>query len=623
MAIFKGTTGKQLRIFLERKECIIEEVNQDVYEKYIGGIGYGTKILYDELEPGIDPLGPYNKLIFSTSPITLNKVPGGGSIILCYKSPLTNGWGDARCGCNFGPDLKKAGLDHVIIEGRSETPVYICINNGKVSFKPADHLLGKTVSEKTDQIRNDFEGKKVSVMCIGMAGENKVKFASVMSEGRAAGRTGAGAVMGSKNLIGIAVTGTNEIKPADPEKFIEACKRAFKVIKENPTSEGFRQFGTIGDMPDNDETGDFPTKNWQSNSWGKGAALFDYFQTNNFVKAFGCYTGCPVQCGRLAKVDRGKYKTPLHDGAEYETMSVFTAFVLNEDVDAAVHCSFLCNEFGVDTISCGAVIAFAMECYEKGLLKEDDVDGLDLTWGNAEVLPTLIKKIANREGIGNLLADGVKIASKKIGKGSEKFAIHVKGLEGPAHDPRSGKALAITYAVGNRGMCHIQPLESMAYDKGKMDWGMIKFGVEDPKGFEKWEEKGKGKNIKILQDGLKLPDILSTCKFMMYTGLTLDHWADMLSGLTGINIDGRKLLRIGERVTNLQRLFNMREGFTRKDDTLPTRVMNVPLFGKYKDEPDCAIKNLDAMLEEYYEARGWDKKDGIPKETKLKDLGII
>jgi len=600
----------------------VENIDAKVLRRYLGGAGYGARILYDELKKGIDPLSKANKLIFTTSPLSLNRIPGGGSVMVCFKSPLTKAWSESRCGTDFGPDLKRAGYDAVIIEDRSEKPVYIVINDDDVEIKPAEHLTGKSISEKIKMIREESDDQKISVMCIGPAGEKLVKIAVAMSDGRAAGRCGVGAVMGSKNLIGIAVKGSKEVRVAQPEKLKEAIRKAIKAVRENKVAAGFKEHGTTGEIVPSDAAGDWPTKNWHSNHWGKAEKIYDEFYNNKLKKNHGCYRGCPIACGRIAEVKEGKYKTPVHEGAEYESLSAFTAFVLNDNVDAAIHATYLCNEYGIDTISAGAIIAFAMECYEHGIIEKKDIGDLDLSWGNPDALPELVRLIAMREGIGDILAEGVKIASEKLGKGSEEFAIHGKGLEAPAHDARSGKALAVTYGTANRGMCHIHPLEGMAYDSGKNDFGMVKYGLPDPNTVHRWDEKGKGKSVKILQDGLIIPDILSICKFFMYAGLNIDNYADMLSALTGWEIDGWELLKVGERVTNLQRLFNMREGFGRNDDLLPERVRKIPSFGIYKDEQRCAIKDYDGMLNEYYEARGWDLITGKPSKDKLRELGL-
>jgi len=618
----KGYMGKQLRISLNDESYKTEKINTQVLKDYLGGVGYSAKILYEELEKGTNPLGPKNKLVFATGPLTSYRVPGGGSIEVCFKSPLTMAWGEARCGGNFGPDMKKAGYDFLIIEDKATEPVYLLIDDDRIEFKDASHLLGKTVSEKTRIVREEFEDNDISVMCIGIAGENLVNIATVMFEGRAAGRCGAGAVMGSKNLIAIAVKGSGKIEPENPDDYNIALKEVRNVVKNSEIAKGFREFGTMGDMAGNDEAGDWPTKNWQSNSWGKGQELFNYYSKHNFIKNKMCYKGCPIACGRIASVKEGKFKTPEHNGAEYESLSVFTAFVFNENMDAAIHSSYLCDEYGIDTISAGGIIAFAMECYENGLISKEDTEGLDLSWGNADLLPILIERISKREGIGDILADGVLKAAKKIGKGAEKFAIHCKGLEGPAHDPRSGKALAVTYGTANRGMCHIHPLEGMAYDSGKFDFGMIPYGVPDPNIVDRWDEKGKGRIVKILQDGLIMPDILGVCKFFMYAGVTLEQYAKLLSSFTGWNLKGKNLLRIGERTNNLQRLFNIREGFSKKDDFIPDRAKQRPSFGAYQDKDRCIVKDYEGMLQEYYEARGWNTETGIPTKEKLLELEL-
>jgi aldehyde:ferredoxin oxidoreductase len=617
-----GYAGKHLRISLNNRKVTVENIDPKVLRRYLGGAGYGARILYDELKKGIDPLSKANKLIFATSPLSLNRIPGGGSVMVCFKSPLTNAWSESRCGTDFGPDLKRAGYDAVIIEDRSEKPVYIVINDEDIEIKPADHLTGKSISEKIKMIRDELDDQKISVMCIGPAGEKLIKIAVALSDQRAAGRCGVGAVMGSKNLIGIAVKGSKEVSVAQPEKLKEAIKKAMKVVRENEIAAGFKEHGTTGEMVPNDAAGDWPTKNWHSNHWGKAEKIYDEFYNNKLIKNHACYRGCPIACGRIAEVKEGKYKTPVHEGSEYESLSAFTAFVLNDNIEAAIHATYLCNEYGIDTISAGAIIAFAMECYEHGVIKKKDIGDLDLSWGNPDALPELVRLISMREGIGDILAEGVKIASERLGKGSEEFAIQGKGLEAPAHDARSGKALAVAYGTANRGMCHIHPLEGMAYDSGKLDFGMVKYGLPDPNTVHRWDEKGKGKSVKILQDGLIMPDILSTCKFFMYGGLNIDNYADMLSALTGWEIDGWELLKVGERVTNLQRLFNMREGFGRNDDLIPERVRKIPSFGIYKDEQRCAIKDYEGMLNEYYEARGWDLITGKPSKDKLRELGL-
>lgn len=617
-----GYYGKQLRVSLDSKKIVKENIDASILRKYLGGAGYAVRVLYDEIPKGTNPLLPENKLMFITSPLTDNRIPGGGSIMLCFKSPLTNAWGESRCGGDFGPNLKNAGYDALIIEGKSDLPVFLVINDDRVFIRSAKHLIGKKITEKIKIIRDELKDPKISIMCIGPAGENLVKIATVMFEHRAAGRCGAGAVMGSKNLIGVAAKGSHKTPIAQPEKLTKTIKTCLKILRENDFATNLKKHGTTGDMAANDAAGDWPTKNWHSNSWGKAEQIYDQFFNRYLVKNHGCYTGCPIACGRISEVREGRFKTPLHEGSEYESLSAFTAFVFNENIEAAIHATYLCNEFGIDTISAGAIIAFAMECYENGILKKEEVGGINLSWGNPAALPELVRMISLREGIGDMLAEGVKIASERLGGGSEKYAIHGKGLEAPAHDPRSGKVLGVAYGTANRGMCHIHPLEGMAYDSGKMDWGLMKYGVPDPNTVDRWDEKGKGKIVKILQDALIVPDILNTCKFFMYCGIYIDHLAEFLSALTGWNIDGQELLKVGERVINLQRLFNVREGFRRGDDLLPERMKQKPAFGFYENEDRCVIRDYEGMLDEYYQARGWDAKTGIPTKEKLLELEL-
>jgi aldehyde:ferredoxin oxidoreductase len=622
MGTLYGYAGKILRVNLTNKSFTSEDVKEGDACLYLGGAGLAARILYEELPKGIDPLSPGSKIIFATGPLTATFAPGSGSVDVCFKSPLTGVWGESRAGSDWGPILKKAGYDLVIIEGRSDEQVYLSIDNGNISVKNASSLIGLSTSQKTlflkKELGNDFE-----IASIGPAGENGVLYSTVMfgDGSRAAGRTGAGAVLGSKNLLAIAVRGNGKIKIAKENEFHSVCRESIDKLLGNPGNLGLKTDGTTGDLGKCDNAGDWPTKNWRSNSWGKGQELYDQFKKNNLVGPHACYKGCILFCGRMAKVYSGKWKTPVHEGTEYESISAFTAFIMNDNVDAAVHATYLCNEYGLDTISAGAVTAFAMECYEKGILTSVDLDGLEMDWGNMDSTVSLLQKIVQRKGIGDLFAKGVVRASQAIGKGSEEFAVNVKGLEGPAHDPRSGKALSLTYGVGNIGMSHIHPIEGMAYDAYKVDFGLIPYGLKDPNEVDRFEEEGKGKASKILHDFGIIPDVIGLCKFYIYAGLTPDDLAKELSALTGWEIDGKELLKTGERIYNLERMFDVREGINRKDDELPQRVKNIPEFGKYASVPESAIKNYDLMLEEYYEARGWDNQ-GIPTEEKLAELGL-
>ncbi len=617
-----GYAGKMLRINLSKKEFEMEMLDPGDARKYLGGAGLAAKILYSELPKGMEPLSEESKLIFATGLLTATAAPGSGSVDLCFKSPLTGIWGESRSGSDWGPALRKAGYDLLIVEGKAKEPVYLTIDNDKIEFKAAEPLKGLTSYEKTSFLKKELS-EDFEIASIGPAGEKMVLYSSVMfgDGSRAAGRTGAGALMGSKNLLAIAIKGNGKIPIFKHDEFYAECRKSSQKLLSDPDNSGFKLNGTIGDLGKCDEAGDWPTKNWRSNSWGKGGRLYEEFKKNNLVGPHGCYKGCILFCGRIAKVDSGKWKTPVHEGSEYESISAFTSFIMNDDMDAAVHATYLCNAYGLDTISTGAAIAFAMECYERGILTKNDFDGLDMSWGNMESTIEMVKKIAKRDGIGNTLANGVKRASQTIKGGSEEFAIHVKGLEGAAHDPRSGKALALTYGVSNVGMSHIHPIEGMAYDAYKVDFGLIPYGLKDPNDVDRFEEVGKGRASKILHDFGIIPDVIGLCKFYIYAGLTPDDISKQISTLTGWEIDGQELLKVGERIYNLQRMFNVREGINREDDQLPKRVKSIPDFGKYASVSKSAIGNYDAMLDEYYEARGWTE-DGIPRKDKLKELGL-
>lgn len=616
-----GYAGKILRVNLSMNSFTSEPLDYKDVRMYFGGAGLAAKVLYKEVPKRAAPLSMENKIVFATGPLTGTGAPGSGSVDLCFKSPLTGIWGESRSGSDWGPMLKKAGYDLIIIEGKSPEPAYLVIDNENIVLKSASFIKGFSTYEKVEKLK-EILGHDFEMAVIGPAGENRVLFASVMfgDGSRAAGRAGAGAILGAKNLLAIAVRGSKKVPIADKKRFFDTV-RAHSQKLLTPDNLGFKTDGTTGDLGKCDDAGDWPTKNWQSNSWGKGEELYKHFKTYNLVKSKGCYKGCILFCGRVAKVDSGKWKTPIHEGNEYESISAFTAFILNDDMDAAVHATYLCNKYGLDTISAGAAISFAMEAYEKGVFTKDELGGLELTWGNMDATIEILEKIVHREGIGDILANGVRGAAQTMGKNANEFAVHVKGLEGAAHDPRSGKALALTYGVGNTGMNHIHPIEGMAYDAYKVDFGLIPYGIPSPNEVDRFAEKGKGKISKILHDFGMIPDIVGICKFYIYAGLTPDDLSQELSYLTGWDITGGELLRTGERIYNLQRMFNTREGITRKDDSLPDRVKAIPKFGKYKEIPESAIKNYNMMLEEYYKARGWDE-NGIPTPEKLKELEL-
>ncbi|HPJ25755.1 MAG TPA: aldehyde ferredoxin oxidoreductase family protein [Synergistaceae bacterium] len=612
-----GYGGSEVWIDLSAERFEKKPLREDV-RKYCGGAGYAARILYDTWHPGSDPLEEKNLLVFATGPLTDPRVPGGGSLEICFVSPLTGLWGESRLGGEAGFSLRKAGIDILVITGKAPGPTALVIEDGEIRFLPCPELSGELCSRKEARLQEKLGTKRFDILSIGPGGENQVLYSTVMHKHRAAGRCGGGAVMGSKNLLALAVRGTKKVPLADEKAFLEACREAHKAVIASPGTEEFRKWGTMGGYVYSDASGDLPTKNWRSNSWGKGQQIFDHYYENNFQHSHGCYRGCTVQCGRILQVPQGPWRTPSHEGGEYESMAAFTAFCMNEDVDAAVHASWLCNEYGLDTISAGACLAFLFDCAEKKLLSSEE----EPAWGKAEIFPEMLRKIAFREGLGDFLARGVRRMAEELGEEAREMAVHGKGLEGPAHDPRSGKSLGLSYATGNRGMCHIHPVEAKAWDADKQDFGLLPWGLRNPEEVDPWEESLKGKDVKLLQDAGTLPELFCTCKFYQYVGVTLDHYAAMLRGSTGWEISPEELLEMGERAVNLQRLFNFRQGMTPEADSLPSRVLSLPEFGRYAEEPRCIIRDLPGMLREYYVARGWHEKEGKPLESTLARLGL-
>ena len=609
-----GYGGGMLRVNLSTGRIRRESLDETLLRKYLGGVGYAAGFLFDAIPAGTEPWDAQNTLLFATGPLTGTRAPGSGSVEVCFKSPLTGIWGESRSGGEWGGSLKKAGFDFLAVEGKAEQPSYIMIDDGNIAIRSAANLSGKSTSEKERVLRQEeLHDDSFDIISIGPGGEKLVRFACIMSGGCAFGRGGAGAVMGSKNLLAIAAKGTGEIPVAHPEELRRLSKEMNQKVLENMGKDGMSTGGTTDYLEPGDVVGDIPTKNWRSNSWGIGKDIYEHFRTKNLIRADTCYRGCVLRCKRILHVASGRWKTPEHKGGEYESMAALTFYVLNKDVDAAVHASYLCNEYGIDSISTGGAIAFAMECFENGILDEKELKGLDLSWGNTASVVKLVEDIALRKGIGRLLGEGVRRASETIGQGSDRYAIHVKGMEGPAHDPRCGKTLAITYGLGNRGMCHMHPIPGMGYDMGKNDMSLVPYGVPDPQTIDAMAEEGKGFIAKKLQDWGIVPDILGICKFyILFAKLTPEDIAKITSAVTGQEMSGESLLELGAHVYDLQRRFNAREGITKKDDRIPERCRSLPEFGSFTAAHECVIKNLDRMLEECYRARGWNEETGVP-----------
>lgn len=610
-----GYTGKVLRINLTHRTSQTETLPFETARDYIGGAGFCIKYLYDELIPGIDPLGPENKLVFAGGPFTGTSVPCASRMAVGSKSPLTGAMGVAMTGGHFPAELKMAGYDVVIIEGRSENPVYVYIKDDHVSFRDAGGLWGmKTVD--CQQIIKDFAGdQNIRVASIGPAGENLSRIACIINEMRAAGRRGLGAVMGSKNLKALAVRGTGEVAIANPGLFKKARGEMAKAMKDSPVLyPEFAKWGTPMTIDVTHAMGIFPTHNFETT--GEVAdmeKLATETQATRNVGSQRCFK-CPVGCSQLKLAREGNYAGILSEGPEYETLFSFGGTVGVTDLDSIIAADRLADELGLDSISSGVAVGFAMELAQKGLIDKEMADGLDLSFANTETLMILLHQMAYREGFGEILTDGVKRAAQRIGKGSEKYAMHVKGLELPAYDVRGAKAHGLNYATAYSGADH-----NRGYAFQEI------FSIPVPKAVDRFAIEGKGILTKWNQDiRTATADCPTMCVFLLdmaVASVASQNAVSLMKAVTGIEIEPEAIEVIGERINNLARVFNIQEGFTRADDNLPERLMTEPIKAGASKGQLISRSDLDFMLDEYYKARGWDS-NGVPTREKLGELNL-
>jgi len=615
-----GWAGNLLHVDLTRRKVAVENLPKSLAHTYIGGRGFGSKILYDEMNIKTDPLGPENVLIFSTGPLTGTIWPSSGRCTVTAKSPLTGFLGDANMGGSWGPELKYAGYDAVIIRGKSKNPVYLWIDDDQVEIRNASYLWGGTTWETEKAIKAELGDPKIKIASIGQAGENLVRFACVITSlFRAAGRTGMGAVMGSKLLKAIAVRGTKDVNVDNPERFYKLAQEAFQRIRESPYAEPLSMYGTAYLVSLINETGALPTMHFQTGFYPQADQVDgETLKEKYFIRKKGCYS-CPICCGRYCIVKNGAYAHVHGKGPEYETIDSFGPRCGNSNLESIIKANELCNKYGMDTISCGSVIAFAMELFEKGILKSKDTEGYDLSWGNHEDIVRMVSDIAFRRGLGRILAEGERKAAEIIGRGAEKYAVHVKGLEFSANEPRALKEFGLGYVTATRGADHLRALPCLGilhYEKELVDL----FGSEAiPDMIDPVSPHYKGKLVKYCEDYMAVSDMLEVCKYTTaYYIVRPEDLAQAFSLATGITMETDELLRAGERLINLERLILVREGISRKDDTLPKRFLKHPM-------PEGPSKGstveLEEMLNEYYKERGWNSR-GVPAKSKLKDLGI-
>jgi aldehyde:ferredoxin oxidoreductase len=602
---------KILYVDLTTGKTEVKPLKEKLLKEYIGGIGLGMKLWLDHSKAGVDPFSPENPLLFITGPLTGTMAPSAGnSYAVVSKGPLTEGICECKAHGFFGPELKRAGYDAVIFTGKSEKLVYAWIDDDSIQLLDADHLRGMSPAETDETIREEMGDFYIRVSAIGEAGEKLSRIGCIINdEFRAIGRGGMGAVMGSKNLKAVAVRGTNDVNVADIEEFKEFVRTIYERMK-GPATRKYRTLGTPENVLVLNALAALPTRNFsQATFEGAEKVSGEYLNERYIKKIIGCAT-CGMRCDHIALVPEGEYKGST-SRVEFECLWSLGPLCGVDRLDAIIEAIRLCDYYGMDGISAGVIVAFAMDLYENGIITKKDTDGLDLSFGNHEALLETIKRMGTRKGwLGDTLAEGSMRAAEKIDKGAEKYANHIKGMELPGYDLRTLKTAALGFSVSFRGACH---LRSGAYSpdvKGKVD----RFKIE----------KGRGKIVMDGEDLYNVVDSLILCKFsrgVMYDGLK--DMANYYTLATGIKMTPEELIKAGERINNLARVINIREGKgTREYDTLPWKIMHVPV-------PDEGVakgavvsqKEFDIGLDDYYNIRGWTK-DGIPTPEKLKELGL-
>lgn len=605
--------GRLLRIDLTRGALRDEPIGDGDVRRFLLGSGLAAKIFYEEMNPDLDPLHPASPLLVFNGVLTGTFAPTASRSTWCGRSPLTGIWNEANMGGHWGAELRFSGFDGMILTGRAAEPVYLWVHDGQAEIRPAGALWGLDHFAACEQLRAETD-PKAQVASIGPAGENLVRQANVMQGGqghaRAAGRGGMGALLGSKNLKALVVRGQDRPTYPDRKAFRSFVQALNGFIQGN--SVALSQYGTAGGVPGTELTGDLPIKNWTLGSWEAASRISgQQIADTVFDRHTHCYA-CPIGCGKNIKIEEGPYAGLVGHGPEYETLAGFGANCQCDDLDAICCMNDLCNRYGLDTISTSAAVAFAMEAYERGLVTRQDLGGLDLTWGNAEAMIAAIHAIARREGCGAQLADGVRSAAARLGPAAEAFAIHVKGLELPYHDPRAFVSMAVTYATCARGACH---LDSLAYYLG---YGVRWDDWYNLAQYDKHDSAGQAKVAADFQNYMAVYNPLGLCKFIVKGKVSPRMTADLVNVALGWEWAAEDLLRTGERLFNLKRLINLRLGVTHADDTLPRRMLTEP---RPSGMAAGVLPDLDRMLGEYYQERGWTA-EGIPAPERLVALGL-
>ncbi|PVX24320.1 MAG: aldehyde ferredoxin oxidoreductase [Candidatus Bathyarchaeum sp.] len=607
-------TGKILRVNLTKEKTSIEPLKETFYRRHFGGRGLISYILLNELKPKTDPLGSENKLIFACGPVTGAPFSGSGRNSVGAKSPLTQAYGEAEAGGYWGAELKQAGFDAIIVEGKASSPVYLWINDQKIELRDASSIWGLEIKKSQETIRNELDNKTVKVAQIGPGGEKQVRYACIINDMKhAAGRGGMGAVMGSKNLKAIAVKGTTKVLVSKPKRLAKLAQWMAQNV--GSVARVLHTYGTGVEMDVGEEVGNLPIRNFRDGDFPEVDSISAEAVKKSVGVGMGSCFACAVACKKEVKVTKPWNVDPEYGGPEYETLASFGSNCGVSDLKAICKANELCQRYSIDTISTGTTISFAMECFEHGLLTKEETGGMDLSFGNAESMLKLVELIGEKQGLGALLAEGTKRAAQKIGKGAEEFAVHVKGQEVPMHDPRLKRGEALGYAVSPTGADHVHNIhDTFLYPQLPKSYNSL--GILEAVPVEDFGPK-KVRLYKYVGQWRTLNNFLVTC---LFTPWSVVQKVEIVRSVTGWNTTAFELMKVVERGNTLARIFNLREGFTEKDDWLPPRFFKPRTTGALSDTAVNPEELQNAKLL-YYDMMGWTEH-GVPKQSALDELDV-
>jgi len=608
-----GNMGKILEVDLTSGETVQIELDEDIYRDYIGGTGLAAKLLYDRGNLDAGPLDPDNLLIFAAGPLTGIGFSGSSRLSVGARSPQTGIWGQASCGGNFGPELKRCGYDAIIFKGKADDPVYLLLEENSANLLPADDLWGMDTYETTDVLKERYS-KQHKILAIGPASENLVSYGAIVNDkAHVFGRTGMGTVMGSKNLKAIAALGDKKIDFKDPEKVQELLKVYNKGVETGGMARAMRSFGTAGNMESKMIEGDVPTRNWGQGIWEEGGENLSGIALDEKIKTgYRSCRGCGVHCKPVVEVPDGPYAMPEGAGPEYETLAAFGTMLMNSSIESVAKINDYCNRVGMDTITCGATFAWAMDCYEAGILKSEDYDGIKLEWGDIDTVIELLPSIVAKQGkLAQLLGKGSRAASEEIGGGSDAYLTDSKGLEAPMHDPRLDWGNGLAYAVSVRGACHVS---NMTY---LLEWGAIRYpeiGLD--KHYRNMTSEDRGEAVAKTSD---LGCIMNSSCWCEFPGVifNIPQWVDLFNAVAAYDYDMDSLMDSGTRVWLLQRCLGHIWGATGADDRIGQKIMTPTKDGSIAG----VVPDMEAMLKDFCEYRGL-REDGLPTPETLERYGL-